>query len=340
MKIREMDMAALRGFMEEQGQPSYRAKQVMEWLRRGAAPQQMTNLPPRLIETLEEHMGGVCMEEIHRSADGSTEKYLFQCDDGNRIEGVLMQYEHGGSLCISTQAGCRMHCAFCASGLHGLARNLRVDELIGQIDAVRERYGKEALNHVVLMGCGEPFDNYENVVRFLHLLTSEEGRNFSARNISISTCGIVEKIDAFAQEKLPCVLCISLHAPNDEIRRQILPIARRYAIDDVIAAARRYDQATGRRVVFEYTLIHGLNDSPECAKELAHRTRGMRRHINLIPLNGNIGGFSAPPESRIQGFLAELKRQKVSATIRRTLGRDIAGACGQLRLHTLQEEDR
>ena len=332
MKILEMDNAALRRFIEQQGMPAYRADQVAGWLRRGAPPEAMTNIPKALVQALDcAPMGGVALEQSHMSADGETEKFLFRCEDGNFVEGVLMRYGHGGSLCLSTQAGCRMGCAFCASGVDGLARNLTVDELIGQIAAVKWKHGMESLNHVVLMGCGEPFDNYDNVVRFLQLVTDGPGIRVPARNISISTCGLVEKIDAFAEEGLPCVLCISLHAPNDDIRRQIMPIAKRYRIDDVIEAARRYDAKSGRRVVFEYILIAGLNDTAACAKELAHRTRGMRRHINLIPLNGDVGGFAPPSPQVIHAFQKQLEQLGVSATVRRTLGRDIEGACGQLR---------
>ena len=338
MKILEMDYSQIKAFVAQTGQPAYRADQIMGWIAKGRRPEEMGNLPKSLVSAMEERgFGGVRLELAQASRDGS-EKYLFRCEDGNAVEGVLMEYRHGGSLCLSTQAGCRMGCAFCASGENGLVRNLTVDELVGQVHGVIGEKGSDALNHMVLMGCGEPFDNYDNVVRFLRLVTQEKGFHFSCRNISLSTCGLVDRIYAFIQERLPVVLCISLHAPNDEVRHRIMPISHRYSIDAVVEAARAYDAATGRRVIFEYALVEGINDSPVQARELARLTRGMRKHINLIPLNGNVGGLRAPSRERCQRFLEVLRECGASATIRRTLAEDIEGACGQLRRRVLQEE--
>jgi len=338
MKLLEMDYSQIESLMKDLGQGKFRAGQVMSWLKRGKTPDDMTNLAKPLRAALNEiGLGGVRVENAITSKDGST-KFLFRCEDHNAIEGVLMQYHHGGSLCLSTQAGCRMGCKFCASGENGLVRNLNVDELVGQVHAAMGHLGEGALNHMVLMGCGEPFDNYHNVVRFLRLMTDEKGYGFSPRNISLSTCGLVDRIYDFIEEKIPVVLCISLHAPNDAVRHEIMPISHRYRIEDVVKAARAYDTASGRRVIFEYILIKGVNDSPAQAKELARLTRGMRKHINLIPLNGDVGGWQAPGRQDCQRFLSVLKENGASATIRRTLADDIEGACGQLRRRVLQEE--
>jgi 23S rRNA (adenine2503-C2)-methyltransferase len=247
-----------------------------------------------------------------------------------------MHYEFGSTLCISTQAGCRMGCAFCASGQCGLVRNLTPGELAGQLYAVGQ---VKKFTNVVLMGCGEPLDNYDNVVKFLKVVTSSEGLNFSARSISISTCGLADKIKALAEVGLPVTLCISLHAADDEKRKKIMPIARKYSIIEVIDAAKRYDKKTGRRIVFEYILIDGFNDTVSDALQLAKVTGGMRRHINLIPVNKGAGGFKPPSEKKIREFEAVLRKERVSVTVRRTLGADIEGACGQLRSAYLNNKE-
>lgn len=317
--------------LAEWGQPAYRAQQVFEWVSRGASIDEMSNLPKKLRTRLAElGEGGVEIELAQQSADGS-EKYLFRCADGNAVEGVLMHYEHGNSLCISTQAGCRMGCVFCASGANGLQRNLTTGELLGQLYAVNKRHGGRAFSHCVLMGCGEPLDNYDNVVKFLRIASDEKGMNMSLRNMSLSTCGLVEQIDRLAQEQMPVTLCISLHAPDDATRRKLLPIANKYAIEEVVAAAKRYEVATGRRVVFEYTLVAGVNDAPRQARQLAQLTKGMRKHINLIPANSTSGEYKAPDDKRVQLFYQTLRDEGASVTLRRTLGADVEGACGQLR---------
>jgi 23S rRNA (adenine2503-C2)-methyltransferase len=331
-KLYDLDFEALQGYAAAQGWPAYRAEQIFSWCAKGAPIDEMHNLGRDIREELKGlGLGGVEIAQRHKSADGS-EKYLFRLGDGNAVEGVLMQYRHGGSLCISTQAGCAMGCVFCASGEGGLARNLTAGEMAGQLYAVARLYPNRPFNHVVLMGCGEPLDNLDAVLRFLSIVTHEKGMNLSMRNISLSTCGLVPEMDALARHKLALTLCVSLHASDDDTRRALMPIARRYAIDEVIDAARRYERATGRRVIFEYILIKGVNDSPQAAKRLIARTRGMRSHINLIALNeGAAGGMSPPDEAAMRHFLKVLTDGGASATLRRRLGADVAGACGQLR---------
>ncbi|MFR2460157.1 MAG: 23S rRNA (adenine(2503)-C(2))-methyltransferase RlmN, partial [Christensenellales bacterium] len=257
--------------------------------------------------------------------------------DGNIVEGVTMRYNYGNTLCVSTQVGCRMGCKFCASTLEGCVRNLTPGELLGQIIAVNghlhETDGPDArISNVVLMGSGEPLDNYDNVIKFLRLLNREDGLHMSLRGVSLSTCGLVPRIYDLANEGLPVTLCISLHAPNDEIRRRTMPIANKYAMDDILAACRNYIDKTGRRVIFEYALVSGVNCSRESAHELAARLRGMQCHVNLIPLNDvPERDLRAPYEGEMRAFEDELKHLHISVSRRREMGDDIEGACGQLR---------
>lgn len=335
MKLYDMTLEEIKQLLSSLGAPPYRAQQVFSWCAKGKKPAEMTNLPKELREKLSDiGTGGVEIVK-HLVSKDTSEKFLFVCEDGNAIEGVLMNYEFGSTLCISTQAGCRMGCVFCASGQCGLARNLTPGELCGQLYAVG---AIKKFSNVVLMGCGEPLDNYENVVKFLKIVTSSEGLNLSARSISISTCGLADKIITLASEGLPVTLCISLHAADDEKRKKIMPIARKYSIIEVIEAAKRYDKKTGRRVVFEYALIDGFNDTRDDAQLLAKVTSGMRRHINLIPVNKGAGGFAPPSEKKIRDFEAVLRKARVSVTVRRTLGADIEGACGQLRSVYLKDK--
>lgn len=338
MKLYDHSYDELLAYMQSIGQPAFRARQVLQWCAKGAAIQEMTNIPQKLQQKLLEiGTGGVTIAECHTAKDGS-EKYLYTCEDGHAVEGVLMQYRYGGSLCVSTQAGCRMGCAFCASGVKGLVRNLTAGEMLGQLYAViRQHGGERPFNHFVLMGCGEPLDNYDNVVKFLRLASQEQGLNLSLRNVSLSTCGLVPRIDQLAGEKLPITLCISLHASDDETRKRIMPIAQTYTVAEVIAAAKRYEQATARRVVFEYILIKGVNDAPEAARKLARLTAHMRKHINLIPLNGDLHGLRAPSPKEVERFYRTLSEMGASVTVRRTLGSDVQGACGQLRLHRMTD---
>lgn len=330
----------LAAYLKALGQPAFRAKQVFSWLHQGAAFEQMSNLPKALRETLAETCIAnpvAVLETIESKLDG-TIKLLYRLPDGHVIEGVLMRYKYGNTLCLSTQVGCRMGCAFCASTLDGCARSLTPAEMLGQIvcaNGVLAPQGQKVGN-IVLMGSGEPLDNYDNVCRFLRLLREEDGVNIGLRNVSLSTCGLVPKMYQFAEENLPVTLSVSLHAPNDEIRRQTMPVANAYPMDELLAACRNYIDKTGRRVIFEYALVGGVNCEEKHAIELASRLRGMQCHVNLIPLNAveerHLKGVN---EQTVQRFLHKLEELHISATRRREMGDDIEGACGQLRRKTL-----
>jgi 23S rRNA (adenine2503-C2)-methyltransferase len=275
-----------------------------------------------------------------RSKLDDTEKLIYRLSDGNLIEGVLMRYRHGDTLCVSTQVGCRMGCAFCASTLGGLVRNLTPGEMLGQIIAVNRMLGPEGrrVHNVVLMGSGEPLDNYENVVKFLRLATDGRGLNLSARGISLSTCGLVPEIRRLAEEGIPVTLSVSLHAPDDETRKKLMPVANAYAIGDILAACRYYIEKTGRRVIFEYALAGGVNCETRHADRLAQILRGMQCHVNLIPLNHVAeSALLPPPDGATEAFLARLTQRHISATRRREMGDDIEGACGQLRRRVMEE---
>ncbi len=327
------------------GEPKFRAKQIFRAVHQGKRFKDMTDLKISLRERLEkEFVDNPCeiIEELI-SKDG-TRKYLFRLYDGNIIEGVLMKYKYGYTQCVSTQVGCRMGCAFCASTLGGLVRNLSQGEIIGQILEVNKRIGgnldKRAITNVVLMGSGEPFDNYENVLGFLRLISSPDGINISPRNISISTCGIVPKMLEIAKENLPINLTVSLHSPFDEKRKKIMPIAKAYSIKEVIDACRNYFEITKRRVYFEYSLINGENDTKECADKLCELLRGFPCHVNLIKLNAvKETGLKSTGDKRAQEFMKILEEKGISVTIRRSMGADIEGACGQLRRKFLGNKD-
>lgn len=324
--------------MEEAVGGGFRARQIVEWVRKGADFSEMSNLPKPLRASLAEQFlsNPVTIREAIR--EGETEKYLYALPDGNVIEGVKLKYHYGSTLCVSTQVGCAMGCAFCASTLDGCVRNLTSGEMLGQIVAVNRRLqgDGERLKNAVLMGSGEPLANYDNTIRFLRLLR-EYG--MSLRGVSLSTCGLTERMRALAQEDLPVTLCVSLHAPNDEIRRRVMPIAHKYAMDDVIDACREYVSRTGRRVIFEYALIENVNCSLACADELASRLRGLQCHINLIPLNPvKERALRAPSLAAQNAFLHRLEQKKISVTRRRALGSEIEGACGQLRRARLEED--
>ncbi len=334
----DLSVAQWEAVLKAAGEPAFRARQVFAWLHKGAHFSQMANLPKALRERLAAQYddAGVVIEKRFVSELDGTVKYLYRLCDGNFIEGVRMRYHYGDTLCVSTQVGCRMGCRFCASTLEGLARNLTAGEILGQLVAAQAE-GK--INNIVLMGSGEPLDNYDNTVRFLHLLREKGGVEMSMRSVSLSTCGLVPQLRALAGEGLPVTLSVSLHAPNDAIRRQVMPVADAYGMDALLDACRYYLEKTGRRVIFEYALIEGLNSAPAHAQELAARLRGMQCHVNLIPLN-------PVPERQLRGatrrtaeaFLQELTRLHISATIRREMGRDISGACGQLRRRELPRE--
>ena len=325
--------------LKAMGQPAFRAGQVFSWLHKGAKFSGMGNLPRALREALaaEYDDAGVTIFERFPSMLDGTVKYLYRLADGNLIEGVRMRYHYGDTLCVSTQVGCRMGCKFCASTLEGLARNLTAGEILGQIVAANAE-GK--ITNVVLMGSGEPLDNYENVVKFLRLLREKGGLELSLRSVSLSTCGLVPRMHKFADEGLPVTLSVSLHAPNDEIRRTMMPVAETYKIEDVLRECRYYIEKTGRRVIFEYALAEGVNCAPENAKELASRLRGMQCHVNLIPLNPvKERDLTGATRRQAEQFQHELEALHISATIRREMGRDISGACGQLRRGYIKEHE-
>ncbi|MBE5788171.1 MAG: 23S rRNA (adenine(2503)-C(2))-methyltransferase RlmN [Clostridiales bacterium] len=350
-----MTSAEISAWCQEQGLPSFRGSQIFKSIHQGLCFGEMTNLPLSLREKLCQLAVDqpTTVRSWRESKLDGTVKFLFSLSDGQCVEGVLMRYVFGLTLCISTQVGCRMGCRFCASTLEGLVRNLTAGEMLGEILAVNrwisrksslseaeEQSGPvpEHISRVVLMGSGEPLDNYEQVLRFLHLLREEAGVHISLRNVSLSTCGLVPKMIRFADESLPVTLCVSLHAPNDSIRKKMMPIAETYSIQELLNACRIYIRKTGRRIIFEYALTEGLNAGESHAEELARRLRGMQCHVNLIPLNSvPERGMAGVSEETVRRFLQVLKRCHISATRRREMGDDIEGACGQLRRKTLAE---
>lgn len=326
------------------GEPSYRAGQVFTWLHKGVGFDQMGNLPASLRQTLSQQYDarGVEIQERFTSALDGTEKYLYRLRDGQLIEGVRMRYHHGDTLCLSTQAGCHMGCRFCASTLGGLARNLSAGEMLGQITAANRESGR--IHNIVMMGSGEPLDNYGQTVRFLRLLREKGGLEISLRQVSLSTCGIVPRIRSLAEEGLPVTLSVSLHAPDDAIRRRLMPIATAYPMDELLSACRYYLDKTGRRIIFEYALVRGVNCEEAHARALASRLRGMQCHVNLIALNPvPESGLPGATQMQVAAFEQTLLAYNISVTKRREMGRDISGACGQLRRryqdHTNEGDD-
>ena len=324
-------------------QPKYVAKQIFGFLSDGKDFDEMSSLKKEFREELKRDYiaNPVQILEVFRGKLG-TKKYLFKLADGNLIEGVFMPHDYGNTLCLSTQIGCRMMCNFCASCLDGLVRNLTPAEMLGQVTLVNRDNGgmakSRAVTNLVLMGSGEPFDNYENVLAFLDAVSAEDGINISERNISLSTSGLADKIKDFADSGHRVTLSISLHAPFDDLRSSLMPVNKRYPIAELIKAARYYFEKTGRRVIFEYTLIKGENDSDACAKELAKLTKGFPSHVNLIRLNEvKERSHTAPSEDATNEFLKKLEKYGVSATIRKSLGNDVEGACGQLRRRYIEE---
>mgnify|MGYP003290859757 CR=1 FL=1 len=320
--------------LKEMGQPAFRAKQVYTWLHKAVRSyEEMTNIPKSLREALAEKYPLYAPEAVRKqeSAKDGTIKYLWKLADGNCVETVLMRYHYGNTVCISTEVGCAMGCAFCASTLGGLVRRLEPYEMLDQVMFTQADSGLP-VSHIVLMGIGEPLDNFDNVMRFLELVNSEDGMNISMRHISLSTCGLVPKIDALAQKKLQISLAISLHGPNDEIRNHIMPVNKAYPIDVLLAACRRYYEATSRRIHFEYAMIDGVNDRECDARELLRRLKGLPCHVNMIPLN-HVEESPLKPSSRsaVAKFQKILEDGGITATVRRTLGSDIDASCGQLR---------
>ena len=343
MNLKSQTLPELAGIFKELGQPQFRAKQVYTWLHKGVRSyDEMTNLPKALRETLEERYP-ICPPKVVRRQESQrdgTIKYLWRLSDGNCVETVLMRYHYGNTVCIFTEVGCRMGCAFCASTLGGLVRRLEPQEMLDQVLFTQVDSGLP-ISHIVLMGIGEPLDNFDNVMRFLELVNSPEGMNISMRHISLSTCGLVRKIDELAQKKLQLTLSISLHAPNNEIRNRIMPVNKAYPIEQLLDACRRYYQATSRRISFEYAMIRGVNDSPENARELLERMKGLPAHFNLIPLN-HVEESPLQPSTRasVAAFQKILEDGGIPTTVRRTLGGDIDASCGQLRRKYTQENKR
>ena len=336
-----------RFVVDDLKQSRFRAGQIAGWLMRGAEIGEMTNLSAALRGRLDEVAvaNPVRIMDSFKSKLDETEKFLYALNDGNLIEGVLMRYHHGDTLCVSTQVGCRMGCAFCASTLEGKVRNLTPGEILGQVVTANRHIQASdpgrRVHNIVLMGSGEPLDNYDNVVKFLRLVNDPKGLNISLRNISLSTCGLVRRMYDFAKEGLSVTLSLSLHAPNDEIRRQIMPVANAYSYEEVLTACKYYIEQTGRRVIFEYALIKNLNSDVRHAEELARRLRGMRCHVNLIPLNDvKERKLEAPDRRTVDAFLKRLELKHISATVRREMGADIEGACGQLRRKVLDGQDK
>ena len=316
------------------GLPKYRAAQIFGWVQSGADSfDDMTNLPKGLRERLKESfvIPSATIVKKQISAVDGTVKYLFRLDDGHCIESVFMRYSHGNTVCVSTQAGCRMGCFFCASAIGGLKRNLAASEMLAQVSSAAADTG-ERVSGVVLMGIGEPLDNYDNVLRFIKLINNGRGMNIGQRHISLSTCGIIENIRKLAREGLQITLSVSLHAPNDAIRRALMPIASKYKVDDLLAVCLDYEKETGRRVSFEYALISGLNDGPDQADELGKKLKGTLCHVNLIPVNEiREREYKRTGKAAAEAFVKRLEGYGVTATVRRRLGGDISAACGQLR---------
>lgn len=346
INLRDLNINELGTFFKEMGQPTFRAKQVFEWLNAGVDSfEEMTNLPKDLRTILieKEATGEITLGHIHilRRQDSKTDgtvKFLFALEkkaedkENISVESVFMKYKYGNSICVSSQAGCRMGCAFCASTIGGLTRNLTSGEILMQVIGAQRATG-EKINHIVIMGTGEPFDNYENIVKFINLVHDPKGLGLSMRNITVSTCGLVPKLLDFAKDLPQVNLAVSLHAPNNDIRSTIMPINNRYPIEVLISECKKYIEYTSRRITFEYALIAGQNDSIEHADELAKLLQGMLCHVNLIPLNEvSETGLSGSPKDQVQRFLARLSSHGINATVRRELGSDIDAACGQLRL--------
>ena len=340
--IKSLYLEELEEELGQLGEKSFRAKQIYQWVHQKLAAdfEDMSNLSKALREKLRQQYTLTALNpvEVKISKIDGTRKYLFRLSDGNVIESVWMQYHHGNSVCISSQVGCRMGCRFCASTLDGLERNLTAGEMLDQIYRIQADTG-ERVSNIVIMGSGEPMDNYDNVVRFIRLISHDQGLNISQRNITVSTCGIVPGIRRLAEEGLSVTLALSLHAPNDEVRKTLMPIANKYRIQEILDACQEYFEETGRRLTFEYSLVSGVNDNLEEARALASLLKGMHGHVNLIPVNPiQERDYVQSDRRAIEAFQHYLESQKIAVTVRREMGRDINGACGQLRKSFMDEE--
>lgn len=339
--LKSFTLPELKTEIEGLGEKGFRAKQLYEWMHVKLARnyEEMTNIPKSLIAKLKENYDYTSVKEamVQTSQIDGTKKFLFELNDGNFVESVWMQYHHGNSVCISSQVGCRMGCKFCASTLDGLERGLLPGEMLDQIYAI-ERATGERVSNVVVMGTGEPLDNYDNLLKFIYMLSDENGLNISQRNITVSTCGLVDRIKQLAEEKLQITLALSLHGSTQEKRAELMPIAKRYNINEVVDACRYYFEKTGRRITFEYSLVGGVNDTDEDAENLCKLVGDMNCHINLIPVNPiKERDYVQSDKKDIYKFQAKLEKAHIQATIRREMGRDIDGACGQLRRRAKQE---
>ncbi len=338
LDLRSMEYGELEAFLTELGEPKFRAKQIFSWLMQGVDDvSEMTNISKKTKELIltKAYISKLRIREKHISKLDGTVKYLFELDDGNCIETVVMKYKHGLSVCISSQVGCRMGCGFCASTIGGLYRSLSAGEILNQVIYAQKDIGVR-ISNIVMMGIGEPLDNYENVIKFLHNVNHPDGLNIGYRHISLSTCGLVDKIKELANENLPITLSVSLHAPNNEIRDKIMPVNKKYRVEELIEACREYIKITNRRISFEYSLIAGVNDSEENAYELAKLLKGMLCHINLIPVNHvEEREYYKGDALSIRKFKEKLENLGMNATVRRELGSDISASCGQLRKKVL-----
>lgn len=333
--ISSLTLPELQAQMLAQGEKKFVASQIYQWLHKShvASFDEMTNISKVLREKLKKNYD-ICTCAIEKklvSVYDGTVKYLYRLHDGELIESVVMHYKYGHTICVSSQVGCKMGCTFCASGIAGFVRNLLPGEILAQIYTAERDLGI-TISHIVMMGVGEPLDNFEHVLRFLQLVSDENGKHLSMRNISLSTCGVVPGIYRLLQEHLQLTLSVSLHAPNDEIRQKTMPVAKRYSIDELLKACRDYTEQTHRRISFEYAMIAGVNDSDENALELSRRLRGMLCHVNLIPVNAvKERDYVKSSAARMQAFIAILEKHHINVTVRRTLGSDINASCGQLR---------
>ncbi len=333
--IKSMTLQELKDEIVQMGEKSFKAGQIYSWLHKHAAVSfdEMTNISKDLRSNLQKKYDiyNCSIEKKLVSVYDNTVKYLFRLNDGELIESVVMKYKYGYTICVSSQVGCKMGCKFCASGIAGFVRNLTASEILSQVYTA-QRDLDIRISHIVMMGVGEPLDNFDNVMRFLSLVTDENGLNISMRNISLSTCGVVTGIYKLMEKKLQLTLSISLHAPNDNIRSQTMPVNDKWNIDELLKACRDYTNVTSRRISFEYAMISGVNDSDECARELGKRLKGMLCHVNLIPVNSvKERDYKKSSDNRIAEFIKVLERYGINVTVRRTLGSDINASCGQLR---------
>ena len=339
--IKSLTLPELQQLLTDMGEKAFRAKQLYQWMHEKLAGgyEEMSNLSAAFKEKCQERFWycSLSIVQVQESKLDGTRKYLFALRDGNVVESVWMKYKHGNSVCISSQVGCRMGCRFCASTLDGLERNLTSSEMLEQIYAITKHTG-ERVSNVVVMGTGEPLDNYDNLLRFIRLLTDENGLHISQRNVTVSTCGIVPEMKRLAKERLQITLALSLHASNDEKRRKLMPIANKYSIQELMEACDEYFRQTGRRITFEYSLVGGVNDTDEDAEELSRLAGKLCCHVNLIPVNPiKERDYVQSEAKRVLAFKNKLERNKINVTIRREMGRDIDGACGQLRRKHIQE---